>query len=118
LNTGLYLAFAPWGFAAMNYATTVTGWVMVGVYVAVLHAQVGLDWKKLLGHALKVGLAALVAGLVASLVTAALPYSRGALNAFLHLVVAGGLGLIVYLGLCAVLRVPELETIRKRILKR
>jgi putative peptidoglycan lipid II flippase len=118
LNTGLYLAFAPWGFAAMNYATTVTGWVMVGVYVAVLHAQVGLDWKKLLGHALKVGLAALVAGLVASLVTAALPYSRGALNAFLHLSVAGGLGLIVYLGLCAVLRVPELETIRKRILRR
>lgn len=118
MNTGLYVLLAPYGFAAMNYATTITGWVMVGVYVAILSAQVGFGWKKLVGYALKLAMAAVAAGLVAAFISGLVPYSRGALNAILHLAVGGGTGLIVYLGVCAALRVQELESLRKRILRR
>ncbi len=121
VNTAGYYALAPVGFVAMNYATTATGLLISVVYMIVLHQLVGFNWKKLVGHAIKVGLAALAAGAVAYFVSSLLPGghgARGALLGVLRLVVAGGLGATLYLILATVLRVGELETIRKRILKR
>jgi putative peptidoglycan lipid II flippase len=118
MNTVLYILLAPQGFAVMNYATAITGWVMVGVYVAVLVKQIDFNWKKLVGHSLKVALAAVVAGFVASLISSLIPLSRGAINGILHLVVAGGLGMLVYLVICGVLQVQEVAGLRRRFLKR
>jgi putative peptidoglycan lipid II flippase len=118
LNTGLYVLLSRFGFVAMNYATPITGWLMVGVYVWTLHKQIELNWKKLVGHTIKVGIAAIAAGLVAWLISSLLPYSRGAINGIFHLVVAGGLGASVYVIACSLLKVQEVEGLRKRILRR
>ena len=117
INTGLYIVLAPFGFVTMNYATAISGWLMVGVYVAVLHAQITIPWKKLVGQTIKVGLAAIVTYFVAAFISNVLPYSRGTLNGILHCVVAGGIGLIVYIGICTVLQVQEVAGLRKRFLK-
>ena len=118
LNTGLYLLLARFGFVTMNYATAISGWLMVGVYVAVLHKQITLPWKKLVGHTLKVGLAAIATYFVAVSVSSLLPYTRGAVNGLLHCVVAGGIGGAVYILLCVIFRVPEVERLTKRFLKK
>jgi putative peptidoglycan lipid II flippase len=118
MNTLLYILLAPRGFAIMNYATAITGWVMVGVYVAVLVKQIDFNWKKLVGHSLKVALAAVVAAFVASFISSLIPLSRGAINGILHLVVAGGLGMLVYLVSCSVLQVQEVAGLRRRFFKR
>jgi putative peptidoglycan lipid II flippase len=117
LNTGLYVLLARFGFVTMNYATAIAGWAMVGVYVAVLHLQITLPWKKLVGHTAKVGTAAVVTFFVAQFISSLLPYSRGALNGLLHCVVAGGAGMLVYLVLCMVFRVPEVASITRRFTK-
>jgi putative peptidoglycan lipid II flippase len=114
LNTGLYLVLARFGFVTMNYATAIAGWLMVGVYVAVLHQQITLPWKKLVGHALKVGAAATATYFATDFISSLLPYSRGAVNGILHCVVAGGAGMLVYLLLCVVFQVPEVERLTKR----
>jgi putative peptidoglycan lipid II flippase len=118
MNTGLYVILSQFGYAIMNYATPITGWLMVGVYVWTLHKQIQLDWKKLLGYTIKVGLAAIAAGLIAAFVSSLLPYARGALNGIFHLVVAGGAGAAVYVIACSLLKVQEVEGLRKRILRR
>jgi putative peptidoglycan lipid II flippase len=115
LNTGLYILLAQYGFVAMNYATAITGWVMVGVYVGVLNAQIELPWKKLVGHTLKVSVAATAAGFVAYGISSLLPYARGPLNGILHLVVAGGAGATVYIGVCMLLRVSEVSSLARRL---
>jgi putative peptidoglycan lipid II flippase len=117
INTGLYILLAPFGFVTMNYATAISGWLMVGVYVAVLHTQITIPWKKLVGQTIKVGLAAIVTYFVAAFISNVLPYSRGTLNGIFHCVVAGGIGMIVYIGLCTVLQVQEVAGLRKRFLK-
>jgi putative peptidoglycan lipid II flippase len=113
LNTGLYVLLARFGYVTMNYATAISGWLMVGVYVAVLHKQITLPWKKLVGHTIKVGLAAVTTYFIASTVSSLLPYSRGAVNGILHCVVAGGIGMLVYLLLCMVFQVPEVKGLTK-----
>ena len=118
LNTGLYVFLSRFGFVAMNYATPITGWLMVGVYVWTLHKQIELNWKKLVGHTIKVGIAAIAAGLVAWLISKQIPYARGVVNGVFHLIVAGGLGAVVYVAVCSALRVQEVEGLRKRILRR
>ena len=80
--------------------------------------QIDFNWKKLVGHSLKVALAAVVAALVASLISSLIPLSRGAINGILHLVVAGGLGMLVYLVLCSLFQVQEVAGLRRRFLKR
>jgi putative peptidoglycan lipid II flippase len=114
LNTVLYVFLAQYGFVAMNYATAIAGWVMVGVYVGVLNAQIGLPWKKLVGHTIKVGVAAAIAGFAAYGISSLLPYARGALNGILHLVVAGGAGITLYIAACALLRVTEVSSLLRR----
>jgi putative peptidoglycan lipid II flippase len=114
INTGLYVLLARFGFVTMNYATAIAGWLMVGVYVAVLHQQITLPWKKLVGHTLKVGLAAVVTYFVVATVSSFLPYTRGAVNGILHCVVAGGIGMLTYILLCMIFRVPEVERLTKR----
>jgi putative peptidoglycan lipid II flippase len=118
INTGLYLLLARFGFVTMNYATAISGWLMVGVYVAVLHKQITLPWKKLVGHTLKVGVAAVATYFVALTVSSLLPYTRGAVNGLLHCVVAGGAGGAVYILLCVIFRVPEVERLTKRFIKK
>jgi putative peptidoglycan lipid II flippase len=118
INTLLYILLAPLGFATMNYATAIAGWLMVGVYVAVLVKQIDFNWKKLVGHSLKVALAAIIAAFAASFISSLIPLSRGAINGILHLVVAGGLGMLVYLVLCSILQVQEVAGLRRRFLKR
>ncbi len=118
LNTALYVLLSRYGFVAMNYATAITGWVMVGVYVAVLHSQIAIPWKKLLGHTVKVGIAATACGFAAYYASSLLPYSRGALNGILHCAVGGSIGGAVYIALCMLLRVQEVSSLRKRFLKR
>ncbi|MFN3265913.1 MAG: murein biosynthesis integral membrane protein MurJ [Deinococcales bacterium] len=115
LNTFLYIALAPQGIVVMNFATAITGWLMVGVYVGVLHVQIGLNYKKLVGHTIKVGLAALGCFFAAQLVSSLLPSARSALNGILHCVVAGGIAGVVYLLLCVLLRVPEVERLTRRL---
>ncbi len=118
LNTALYILLAPQGIIIMNFATAITGWLMVGVYVATLHIQVGLNYKKLVGHTIKVGTAAIATFFVAQFVSSLLPYSRGAVNGILHCVVAGGIGILVYLLLCVVFQVPEVQRFSKRLTKK
>ncbi|NJK45831.1 MAG: hypothetical protein HC933_17580, partial [Pleurocapsa sp. SU_196_0] len=114
LNTVLYVFLAQYGFVTMNYATAIAGWVMVGVYVGVLNAQITLPWKKLVGHTLKVGVAAAIAGFAAYGISSLLPYARGAPNGILHLVVAGGAGITLYVAACALLRVTEVSSLLRR----
>lgn len=115
VNTGLYVALAPLGFAALNAATALTGLGVVGIYAALLHRQVGLPLTELGGHLARVVGAAVLAGLVAALVAGLLPPERGALQSLARLAVAGGLGGAVYLGLAAVLRLPELAGLARRL---
>jgi putative peptidoglycan lipid II flippase len=117
LNTILYIVLAPRGIVVMNFATAMTGWLMVGVYVGVLHVQIGLNYKKLVGHTIKVGLAALACYFVASVVSGLLPSARSALNGVLHCVVAGGVGGLVYVLACVLLGVPEVERLTRRFTK-
>jgi putative peptidoglycan lipid II flippase len=117
LNTALYIGLAPRGIVAMNFATAITGWLMVGVYVAVLHKQIDLNYKKLVGHTIKVALAALACFFAAQVVSSLLPSARNAFNGILHCVVAGGLGGLVYVLGCVLLRVPEVERITRRLKK-
>jgi putative peptidoglycan lipid II flippase len=117
LNTILYIVLAPRGIVVMNFATAITGWLMVGVYVAVLHVQIGFNYKKLVGHTIKVLLAALACYFAASAISSLLPSARSALNGILHCVVAGGLGGLVYVLACVLLRVPEVERLTRRFTK-
>ena len=117
-NTILYIVLAPYGFVTMNYATAITGWLLVGVVVFVLHKQIGLNYKKLLGYSIKVGVAATAAGFAAYFISSLLPTGRGALNGLLHLSIAGGVGAALYLTLCIVFQVQEVSSITKRFLKR
>jgi putative peptidoglycan lipid II flippase len=116
LNTVLYAVLARVSFQAMNYATAITGAIMVFIYVGALVQQVQLPWKKLVGYLIKVGAAALAAAAVAWFITNLIPWGRGALNGWLHLALAGGAGGVVYLALALLLRVPELEIVRRRLL--
>lgn len=117
LNTALYIFLARFGFVTMNYATAIAGWLMVGVYVAVLHKQITLPWKKLVGHSLRVGVAAIGTYFVAAFISSLLPYQRGAVNGILHCVVAGGAAMLVYVGLCVIFGVPEVSRLTKRFIK-
>ncbi len=117
LNTLLYILLAPRGIVIMNFATAITGWLMVGVYVGALHLQIGLNYKKLVGHTIKVGIAAVITFFVAQFISSLLPYTRGAINGILHCVVAGGVGIVAYVLMCVVLQVPEVSSLVKRLNK-
>jgi putative peptidoglycan lipid II flippase len=118
VNTAGYFLLAKAGFVAMNYATTATGFLISGVYLYVLHRQIQLNYKKLIGHAIKVSAAALVAALLAHLISRLLPGGvdgRGALLGILRLAVAGGVGLGVYVALCLVFQVQEVSGLMRRL---
>ena len=120
INTALYFVLAKSGFVAMNYATTATGWAMVSVYVYLLHRQVPLPIARLALFLVQVAIAASLGGLAAYGLDVILPgghAARGAIRAVLHLSVAGGAGLIVYLGVATTLRVPELAALRRRLIR-
>ncbi len=105
-------------YQRMNYGTTLTGCLIVIVYLVTLSAQVQLNWKKLVGHIIKVSIAALAAALVANSISSLIPLHRGFINGALHLGLAGGAALAVYIGLCTVLQVQEVAGLRRRFLKR
>ena len=105
-------------YQRMNYGTTITGWLIVIVYLVTLSLQVQLNWKKLVGHIIKVSIAGFAAAGVASLISSFIPVHRGFFNGALHLALAGGAALVVYIGLCAVLQVQEVTGLRKRFFKR
>ncbi len=110
----LYLVFVPFGFAVLSAAPAISGWLVVGMYAFLLQRQVGLDWRSLLRFGLQVALATIAAGGVAAIVSGFLPVGRGLLRGLSHLLLAGGVGLLVYVALAVWFGWPEIGRFASR----
>ena len=122
IEVGLYRLLVPWlGLFGFGLATTIAG-LLVGAALLYLYGrQLGFAVPPLAVHVARVAGLAVIAGIVARLVAAAfpLPGPGHLLLSLLVLALAGGAGLISYVGLAAALNVGEarsyLGALRRRL---
>ncbi len=82
------------------------------ILLAMLHRRIGsFDLRYVLWMAVRTLAATAVATVLAYFISIWLPVNADMLGGFIKLVVAGGIGLIVAFGLCALFRIPEMTIV-------
>ena len=119
LNGVLYYLLAPrYGIASLSWSTALVAWLQMAVLINLMHRNENLDVKTLLKYNAKVWTSGLLAAAVAYLTVQFLPTFRTQqLDYFLQLCIAGGSGLIVYIVVGAVLKIPELLSLLEYLKK-
>ncbi len=119
LNGMLYYLLAPrYGIASLSWSTALVAWLQMTVLINLMHRNENLDVKTLLKYNAKVWTSGLLAAAVAYLTVQFLPtFSSQQLDYFLQLCIAGGSGLIVYIVVGAVLKIPELLSLLEHLKK-
>ena len=83
------------------------------ILMAMLRPMIGpYGLKSILWSACRVTAASIAAAAVVSFISSLIPVAPGMLGGFIRIVVAGGIGLVVAFGLCALFRVPEMNIAR------
>lgn len=82
------------------------------ILLFMLRRMIGaFDLKYVLWVALRTLAASVVATVLAYFISVWLPVGEGMLGGFIRLVVAGGIGLVVAFGLCALFHIPEMQVV-------
>ncbi len=82
------------------------------ILIVLLRRMIGaFDLKYVLWLAVRVLIATAVATVLAYFISVWLPVGEGMVGGFTRLVVAGGIGLVVAYGLCALFRIPEMAIV-------
>jgi len=82
------------------------------ILLFMLRRMIGaFDLKYVIWVALRTLAASAVATVLAYFISVWLPVGEGMLGGFIRLVVAGGIGLVVAFGLCALFRIPEMQVV-------
>ncbi len=116
LNGFLYVYLAPlYGIVGMSVATVVVGWLQLAVLLLWMRRDEGLELSSFLYHALRVWLAALLAGGLAYLSLRFLTFVPDWLGSLLQVITGGGIALLAYLLLSALLGLPELKQLSRRL---
>ncbi|MEX2054766.1 MAG: murein biosynthesis integral membrane protein MurJ [Candidatus Andersenbacteria bacterium] len=113
----------PCGVEALAVAFSFSAIVNLVLLLGTLHWQLdGFNDREVLMSLLKITIAALVAGFVAQLIkypiAQIVDVQRTFIGVFTQLVVAGGGGLVTYIGMCLVLKCDELKVIRRFVPRR
>ncbi len=115
----MYRLLTPvFGYFGFGLSTTLAGLGISVALFAMYRRRLGFPLRPLLLHLAKVVPIAAVAGLVAWGVAHVMPAPGRLLPGMLGLVVAGGVGGVVYLALALALRLPELQGLMKRFRRR
>ena len=82
------------------------------ILTVLLRRMIGaFDLRYVLWLVVRVLVATAIATVLTYFISVWLPFDQGMLGGFLRLVVAGGIGLVVAFGLCALFKVPEMEIV-------
>lgn len=103
------------GFTGLALAMSLMATLSTGIFLVLLGRKIGgLDVRGMVRSALLIVLASVVSSAAAAMIVRALAplLPAGKLGALTGLVLASGAFLLVYVGVCRLLRVPELRTIR------
>ncbi len=115
-EVGLYYLFIPQvGLYGLGLATTLMGCLTAAALISLYRRQLGFPLRELFAHLGRVLPLALVAGALAWVIARVLPAPGHLWSGVLGLVLAGGAGLLAYLGLAMVLRLPELSGVLRRL---
>nr|WP_245808318.1 murein biosynthesis integral membrane protein MurJ [Deinococcus hopiensis] len=116
LEVLLYRLLVPWlGLIGFGLSTTVSGLLMAITLAWLYQLKLGFPTRTVGTHLAKVLPLAVLAGLVAWFVSRPLPTPGFIVPGVLGLAVAGGAGLSVYLVGAAVLRMPEMGGVLRRL---
>ena len=108
----------PYGIAGVSWATVIAAWtqLLVAAVLVARRERFGLaEWAR---QAARVGLAALVAAVAAAAVLTWVPLPAGWYGQIGRLALGGVTVVLVYLGLGAVLRIPELGALGRLLNRR
>jgi len=115
----LYYLLAPtYGIASLSWATAAVSTVQMIILIIWLKRAEKLDSINLLTFLLKLLAAGTVAAIATYLVLRFIPFSPSQLGVFLKLCVGGGLFALLYLALCFLIKIPELQQFLGRFSKR
>ncbi len=115
----LYYLLAPtYGIASLSWATAAVATLQMAILIIWLKRDEKLDSTNLLSLLLKLVAAGASAAAVTSIVLRFIPFFPTQLGVFLKLCVGGGLFAGLYLALCFLLKIPELQQFLGRFSKR
>ncbi|BDP42474.1 lipid II flippase MurJ [Deinococcus aetherius] len=116
LEVALYRVFVPtFGLLGFGLSTTISG-LIIGTALALLYRRaLGFPTRAVASHLIRVVPLALVAGLVAWLVSRLMPAPGFVVPGVIGLAVAGGVGLGVYLAGALALGMPEVAGVLRRL---
>lgn len=116
LEVGLYrLLVPPLGFLGFGLSTTLSGLVIAGALALLYRRSLGFPTRAVAAHLARVVPLAALAGVAAWLVSRLMPEPGFIVPGVIGLVVAGGVGLAVYLAGALALRLPEVAGVQRRL---
>ncbi|WP_216328526.1 murein biosynthesis integral membrane protein MurJ [Deinococcus aestuarii] len=116
LEVALYRLLVPGlGFLGFGVSTTLSGLFMSGALIFLYRRTLGFPSRAVVSHLIRVVPLALVAGVVAWLVSRLMPAPGFVVPGVIGLAVAGGVGLGVYLAGALALRMPEVAGVVRRL---
>ncbi|MDQ3396552.1 MAG: murein biosynthesis integral membrane protein MurJ [Deinococcota bacterium] len=116
LNALLYYLLAPrYGLAGMSWSTVAVGWLQLTVLLLWMRKGEGLDLAAFTGHAVRVWLAALGGAGLGYLALLLLPFPAGWPGFVLQVVAGGAVAGLGFAVAAALLRLPELEQVLRRL---
>lgn len=116
LNALLYALLAPrYGIAGMSWATVLIGWVQLMVLLYWVRRDEGLSVSTYGLYSLRVWLAGIVSSLLAYASSIFLPHGTSWMYSTLHILVSGMVLVSSFVLISYVLKLPELELLRRRL---
>lgn len=119
VEVGLYLLLTPRiGLAGFGLSTALVGLAVAAALLALYRRDLNLPLRPLAGHLARVLALALLAGAAVWTLRPLLPEPGPLLTGVLGLGIGGALGMAVYLGGAALLGMPELAGVTRRLRRR